>query len=67
MEQGNATKSFQGCLWRAGYQDAGGWGRQGTEILVKGWLKWGTLLAGGQEAEAEGAGRERAEVLEGTG
>ena len=26
VERGNATESFQGCLWRAGYQEAGGGG-----------------------------------------
>ena len=39
-------------------------GRQGTKILVEGWLKQWTKLADGWEVMAEGTLRERAQVLE---
>ena len=39
-------------------------GRQGTKILVEGWLKQWTKLADGWEVMAEGTWRERAQVLE---
>lgn len=60
---GETSASFQGCLWRAGYQKRVV-GRQGTKILVEDWLKWWTLLAGGREVMAEGTGRQTAQVLE---